>query len=188
MVKQYLRFPFDEEKASQVAAILVSKRGGSLKYLHLMKMLYTIDRTALAKWGQPVSGGRYCSMTKGPVISEILDLIKGKAGKTRGHFWPQHLQTKGFDISLKKSAGSDRLSKAELDIIDTVFVMLGNRDRWDVVQWTHDEFKEWKDPGTTSAPIAVEEILKAVGKTAGEINEIATEAAYYGKIDTFLAR
>ena len=184
-MSETIHFPFDDKKAAQVAARLVEKKGGRLEYLHVMKMLYAIDRLALAKWGQPVIGGQYCSMNKGPVISEVLDLINGTLKRPT---WSEHLQTSGINLVLRKTAGTDELSRAEADLVDTVFVMLGNRDRWDIVAEMHDEFKELENPGKSSRPIKVEAILKAVGKGSLEITEIAKEAAYYNRIDAALDR
>ena len=97
-MSETLQFPFDHKKATQVAARLVEKRGGRLEYLHVMKMLYAIDRIALAKWGQPVVGGQYASMQKGPVISEALNLMRGK---TVHQDWSRHFQTQGYSLVLR---------------------------------------------------------------------------------------
>ncbi len=184
-MNEALHFVFDDKKATQVAARLVEKKGGRLEYLHVMKMLYAIDRLSLAKWGQPVIGGSYCSMRKGPVISEVFDLIKGER---ESRSWSGHLQTKGYDLVLRKPAGTNELSRAEADLVDTVFVMLGNRSRWDIVKEMHDEFHEWKDPGSSSRPIPVEAILKAVGKKDAEIDAIAREAGNLNRLDAALGR
>ena len=177
-----------KKKAAQVAARLIEQGGGKFNYMHLMKMLYAIERTSLAKWGQPVTGGDYFSMKRGPVISEVLNLIKNRAPRGAAHPWFEHFETKGYDLILKKPAGTADLSRAEVDLIDTVFVMLGHLDRWDVVQRTHDEFKEWENPGNTSKPIHIEKILQAVGKTEDEIKDISRDASYYNRIDSFLSR
>lgn len=153
-----------------------------------MKMAYTADRLALSKWGQPVIGGFYCAMAKGPVISEVLSLIKGEASAAISAPWKKHLRTSGFDLVLRDSPSMDVLSRAECDLLDTVYVMLGHRSRWDVVKWTHDEFGEWKDPIGSMKPIPVEEILTAVGKTVGEIQQIAKETAYFQQVDSILKR
>ena len=60
-----IRFRFDEAKATQVAMRLLEKSENRLSHLALMKMLYIIDREALARWERPVIGGRYCSMEPG---------------------------------------------------------------------------------------------------------------------------
>ncbi len=180
-----IQFPFDAKKAAQVAARLVDKRGGQLEYLHVMKMLYQIDRVALGKWGQPVIGGQYCSLPKGPVISEALNLMRGRNSDPA---WSKHLQTTGHKLVLKSPAGTDELSRAEVDLVDTVFQMLGHRNRWNIVDEMHDTFKEWKDPRGSSKPIAVESILEAVGTSEDTIKEIARETAHLNRIDSALGR
>lgn len=180
-----VHFPFDYRKAAQVVARLVEQKDGRMNYLHIMKMIYAIDRTALAKWGQPVIGGTYCSMKYGPVISEALRLMKGE--KTDAA-WSSHLKTEALDLVLKQTADTDELSKAEVDLVDTVFAMLGNRNRWDIVDEMHDQFKEWENPGNSSRPILVESILKAVGKKPDEIEAIARDAAYFNRLDSALGK
>jgi hypothetical protein len=74
--RRSIRFPFAETKATEVAARLVQRSGGSLSHLALMKMLFIVDREALNQWERPVIGRKYCSMAHGTVISEVLDLMR----------------------------------------------------------------------------------------------------------------
>jgi len=180
-----IQFPFDAKKATQVAARLVEKRGGQFEYIHVLKMLYAIDRVALAKWGQPVIGGQYSSLPKGPVISEALNLMRGKSSNAA---WTKHLQTTGHKLHLRSVAGTDELSRAEVDLVDTVFQMLGHRNRWDIVREMHDTFSEWENPGRSSKPIAVESILEAVGTSQEDIQAIARESAHLNRLDSALGR
>jgi uncharacterized phage-associated protein len=71
-----MRFVFNERKAAQMAAHLLDLSGRSMKYLQLMKLMYLADRTALLEKGRPISGDRYVSMKFGPVLSEVLDLLR----------------------------------------------------------------------------------------------------------------
>jgi hypothetical protein len=48
-----------------------------MSYLKLIKLLYIVDREALLRWGRPVTTDRHVSMPKGPVVSQIYDLIVG---------------------------------------------------------------------------------------------------------------
>jgi len=183
-----IHFKFDEAKATQVAARLTEKSGNKVNYLLLTKMMYAIDRTALANWGQPVSGGAYCSLPKGPAISEAYDLIKKGKHPEKPTYWTKHLATKGYNLVLKKKPGNDELSPAEIELIDTIHAMLAHQDKWDVVEWTHNEFKEWEDPKGSSNTIPVEKILQILGKSESEIKAIAKETAYHNQISTLFAR
>jgi len=53
---------FNEAKATQAAALLLKLRGGRMNYMKLIKLLYLVDRTALIRWGRPVTFDSYCSM------------------------------------------------------------------------------------------------------------------------------
>ena len=70
-----MRFLFDERKAAQAAVYLIKKRSDQINYMKLNKLLYLADRKALFEAGQPITGDRMVSMPKGPVLSDILDLI-----------------------------------------------------------------------------------------------------------------
>lgn len=183
-----IHFPFDETKATQVVAHLINKSGGKLNYLLATKILYTIDRTSLANWGKPVVGGSYCSLPKGPVISEAYDLMKTSKEGEISNFWTAHIVTKNYDLHLKKGPGRSELSEAEVQLVDDVHAMLANRNRWDVVRWTHDEFQEWKNPKGSSKPIEVAAILRAVGKKSKDIRFIEKESSYYQKFNALLGR
>lgn len=183
-----IHFKFNEIKAAQTTAHLLEKSGGKLSYMLALKILYAIDRTALANWGQPIIGGSYCSMKNGPLTSEIYDRVKAGRYPEAQSYWGIYLSTKDKDLKLKKRPGTDELSEAELQLIDDVYAMLGHRDKWDVVDMTHIEFKEWENPGKSSKPIPVEKMLKALDKSSEEIHRIAKETSYYQSIDALLSR
>mgnify|MGYP001615162070 CR=1 FL=1 len=185
---QNIQFKFDETKATQAVARLIDKSGGKLNYLLAIKMLYTIDRTALTNWSKPVIGGSYYSLPKGPIISEAYDLMKTGKKADVSNFWTTHVMTKKFDLHLKKNPGNSELSEAEAQLVDDVHAMLAHRNKWDVVQWTHDEFQEWNDPKGGNKPIQVKDILRAVGKTSKDIQTIKKENSYYHKLNALLGR
>src|SRR4051812_27718977 len=66
---------FREDKTTQAAALLLKWAGGRMNYMKLIKLLYLADRTALLRWGRPITFARPISMRHGPVLSEVLDLI-----------------------------------------------------------------------------------------------------------------
>ncbi len=65
---------FNEKKATQLAVLLLGKRGGEMDLLDFIKLMYLIDREALFRWGSYITGDRYVSMCKGMVLSETYDL------------------------------------------------------------------------------------------------------------------
>src|SRR6266478_6252954 len=70
---------FSHKKSAQVAAILVSKEGGSINYMKLLKLMYLADRQALLEAGKPITGDQPVCMKDGLLLSEIYNLIKTPA-------------------------------------------------------------------------------------------------------------
>jgi hypothetical protein len=54
-----------EVKATQAAARLLQNRGGRMKFLKLIKLLYLADREALSRSGRPITTDSYVSMDNG---------------------------------------------------------------------------------------------------------------------------
>jgi uncharacterized phage-associated protein len=171
-----IRFSFNERNATEVAARLVHKSGGSLSHLALMKMLYIIDREALRRWERPIIGGKYCSMEHGTVISEVLDLMRRIEGVDATTPWTNHLTKVENEMRLREECQVESLSPGEVRLIDEMFKKYGNADKWQLRDLTH-EFQEWENVGKSSKPIRVEKILQAVGKNGQDINRVAKEVA-----------
>jgi len=177
---------FDEEKATQAAALFLKLRGGRMHYLKLIKLLYIIDREALLRWGRPVTGDRYVSMDHGPVLSQTLNLITEEPRPDEHTIWAEHIsQPENFEVRLKNPAASDELSEAELQLIDEIFGRHGRMKRWDLVDLVH-LFGEWQNPEGSAIPIQYRDILKAGGRTEGEIEAILQELDEVAMADALL--
>jgi uncharacterized phage-associated protein len=164
---------FDEEKATQAAALFLKLRGGRMHYLKLIKLLYLTDRAALLDWGIPVTTDRYVSMDNGPVLSSVYGLITEDRPKP---IWAQFVSAPmgEYEVELLKEAPTDRLSRAEERLIHEVFDRWGRLNRWDLVDYVHT-LPEWKDPKGGSMPIHIREILKAGGEDESEIRATIRE-------------
>ncbi|MFN7657232.1 MAG: Panacea domain-containing protein, partial [Dolichospermum sp.] len=167
-----IQFRFHPEKAVEAAAILMKLHGKPMKYLGLLKMLYIADRIALERIEQPITGDHYVSMKYGPVLSGVYDLIKGKPIDDALPLWSEYISPsdKNF-VYLVKDPGNDELCEEEEEILQEVYQTFGHLDPFHVAEWTHD-LPEWKDPHGSAIPILVEDILKNVGKSEEEIEEI----------------
>jgi uncharacterized phage-associated protein len=166
---------FNEAKATQVAALLLKLRGtGQMSYLKLIKLMYLVDREALARWGRPVSTDRHVSMDKGPVLSRVYNLITEE--QRAGGAWSEHISAApNYTVKSLTDPGTDELSRAEEDLISEVFAQHGHKDRWTLVKDIH-EFPEWQDPQGSMIPIRISEILEALGKSPAIEEEIQAEA------------
>lgn len=162
---------FNEAKATQVAALILQLRGTRrMKYLKLLKLMYLVDREALARWGRPISTDRHVSMDKGPVLSRVYSLITEEQCE-RGS-WSEHIAPAAdYDVQLKADPGTQELSRAEEELVAEVFAKHGHKNRWELVREVHD-LPEWQDPHGSMIPIAIRDILIAVGKSDSDIAAI----------------
>lgn len=181
-----IMFRFHPEKAVEAAATFLKLHGKPMKYLGLLKMLYIADRVALQRMEQPITGDHYVSMDYGPVLSGVYDLIKGKPVDDALPLWSKFISPRNTNyISLLDDPGNEELCEEEEEIIQQVYKLFGHLDPFDVAEWTHD-LPEWQDPHGSAIPIAVEEVLKNLGKSDEEIDEIQQEAIREAYLDRVL--
>jgi uncharacterized phage-associated protein len=170
-----MNFPFDETKATQAAAWLISKAGGKLSHIKLSKLLYLVDREAINRWGRPVIGGMYSSMPHGPVISPIVDCLKPSDERPEFHFWDSHLERKGNDVILRLNPGRGQLHDAAIKLMEEIFEKFRNQTKWQVRQFTHT-LPEYKDTQNSSYPIKLDALLSSLNKTSSEIEVVRENA------------
>ena len=162
---------FEEAKATQVAAKLLNLAGGQMYYMGLIKHLYKIDREALRRWCASVTTDRHVAMAHGPVTSNIYDLIKQSIGENHPlTLWNAHIKSIGDKkVALIQDPGQSELSRAELKLIEEVYSADGNKDRFELRDASHRDFKEWEDPGRSSVAIPITKILAALGASEDEV-------------------
>lgn len=165
---------FDETKATQAAAYFLKLRGGRMHYIKLIKLLYLSDREALLRWGTLVTTDHHVSMKNGPVTSNILNLITEEQSKPT---WEQYVSPPlgDYEVQLLKEAPVNKLSRAEEKLMTEIFEQFGHRNRWDLIDNVMHKLPEWKDPGTSSIPISVEDILIGEGHDPEEIKAVRAE-------------
>jgi len=186
-----MRLPFNEAKATQVAARFLHLAEGRLNYMVLIKLMYLADREALLRWGSPVTFDDFYSMHKGPILSRVLNLITEMPDDEQ--YWAQCISApEQWEVCLKKDAGNDQLSEAEDELIDEVFKTYSEfvRKPFQFVDYLHQNLPEWnKDiPLGARSPISVIDILKAGNKSEEEIHAIHGELKSFNKIQNFVAR
>jgi uncharacterized phage-associated protein len=178
-MKDQIKYRFNEAKATQVAAWLLKRRQGTLPYLALMKLLYLAERESFRANGRPIVGDLYVSMNKGPVLSNLLNLITGEGGAftPRAGIWDRFIKkTSEVDVALQDDPGAGNLSESETALLDEVSDACEGMSKWDLVELTHG-LPEWKNPNGSRLQIPVEEILRQVGKSEEQIDRIRAEAA-----------
>lgn len=177
---------FDEVKATQAAAFFLARRGGRMHYLKLVKLLYLADREALLRWGIPITKDRHVSMDHGPVVSKIYSLITEDKPKPA---WTEYISPPlgDYEVELRKPAPSDRLSRAEENLMDEIYQKYGYQNRWAIVDYLHS-LPEWRDPQGSSIPISIRDILKAGGEDDEEIRAVLKELHSSTAAEESLAR
>jgi len=169
-----IEFRFEPEKAVQAAAMLLKLHDRKpMNYLGLLKMLYIADRMALERMDWPITGDRSVSMNYGPVLSSVYDLIKGQPVDNALPIWSKFISSpdSNFQLELLDDPGKGDLCQAEEEILQEVYQTFGHLNPFDVAEWTHT-LPEWQNPNGSATPIEVEEILRSVGKSEEEIEQI----------------
>jgi uncharacterized phage-associated protein len=166
-----MNLAFDEVKATQAAGLFLKLANAPLNYMALIKLLYKADREALRRWGLPITTDKYVSMKFGPVTSVIYNRIKASASPTaRPTFWSEHIR-KSQDptaVILQSDPGNSELSPAEERLIAEVFVADGAKSPFTLADECHRSFPEWSDPGESSSPIEISDIISALGLSEDE--------------------
>ena len=168
------KLKFNEQKATQAVALLILLSDGSRGYKALQKLIYTVERESLVRWGTSLTSDTYASMDNGPILSTILDLMRGRASGIG--YWSKYIKEHGGFLTLNENPGTDSLTAAEEALLKEIFEKIGHMPTKELVLATH-AYEEWEDPHGSSKPIDVSEILKAGRRSPEEIEEIEEENA-----------
>jgi uncharacterized phage-associated protein len=177
---------FREDKATQAAAVLLTWAGGRMNYMKLVKLLYLADRTALLRWGRPISFARAFSMRHGPVLSEVLDLISEGPPPGQPSPWTRTISIpSNYEVRLVAECPPDDLSDAEEDVLEEVFREYGHHEPWALVDLLHEILPEWT-PTNSAIPIRYRDILLREGRTETEVAELESELEDLGRMGRLL--
>lgn len=173
-----VNFRFDIEKATDASLQFIAREGGRINVMKLIKLIYLLDRLSIERRGVPVVGGVYFSMRNGPVTSELLDLVNaGELAGEEGSRWEEFISDrKNHDVALRKPAERESLSDSELQMIDEVFALHGDKDQWQLRNWCHERCGEWTPLQNGRERINIEELAVNVGRSPEDAARIADEA------------
>jgi uncharacterized phage-associated protein len=167
---------YDEIKAAQIAAFFTLKEGGVSDVLKLAKLLYLAERESFARYATPLTGDRLSSMKDGPVLSETLNYLRGEGRPPKA--WSDLFRKReGNSLSLRAGVSEDnllRLSDSDVELLNDVWRKFGPMSPHDVWVYVHTSSKvpEYENPGRSSRPIKINALLKAVGYSTAETEEI----------------
>lgn len=126
-----IKFVYDPQKAVQAVLWLLHKNNGSMDKLQLVKLFFLADRAHLAKYGRPIIGGTYYTMSNGPVCSELLDAIK-KSLDGSITLEPNH------KLTAKEIPSTDWLSESDLEVLEEIYKDYGHTDPFRLSDITHN--------------------------------------------------
>ena len=156
-----IAFVFDERKATQAACYLLSLNNGRMNYMKLIKLLYLSDRKYILDFSNSITTDCYVSMDNGPVTSNIYDLIK-EGKKDTGSYWSSRIHTDDYDVCMiKHEPDYGYLSPMEMEIIGSIDEQFKNYKEWDVVNYCHNNLREWQNPAGSMIRISIEDIIRA---------------------------
>ncbi len=134
-----------------------------MNYMRLLKVLYIAEREILAESSTPLTGSTVIAMKRGPVLEDVLHLIRGEHSAT--HKWAAYIQVDRYRLEMVKDPGVRLLSRYVARKLEEVATRYENLDEWGMVEITH-KLPEWQinDPGDSSQEIPLAHILEAVGR------------------------
>lgn len=161
-------FAFKYNKALQAAAYLLRREPTKqMNYMRLLKLLYIADRESIRRSGHPITGDRVAALERGPILSKVLDLIKG--ADLQSPDWSSFIQRNEYDVRIVNDPGVARLTRSDIDLLEQAAEEHRADDEWAMVEFTHT-FPEWQknDPGKSMKWIPFHDILEAVGRQDDE--------------------
>ena len=142
------RYIFDEKKATQAAGILISKSGGTINYMKLIKLIYLANRESFRQWGRPIVPDGYFSLPHGPILSRVLDLLSEQLQPGNFSFWQDHVSAPtAYNVKLMKDPGLDELNQKEIELLEEMLARYGKMSEWELVEWCHKNFAGMAGPG-----------------------------------------
>jgi hypothetical protein len=183
---------FDIEKMVQICGYMLRKHDGRLNYIKLIKLLYLADKEALKGSIHTITGDMYVSMKNGPVLSQLYDLVRGKAeDRAAQNIWDCRFTKDGYDlIAVSDRIPVGKLSRFERGILDRIDSQFHDSDIHDLIAYLHrpDICPEWRDPGNAIIPISFRDVLKSVGCSDEETAWIVEENQAFDEEEQIFSR
>jgi uncharacterized phage-associated protein len=170
---------FNFRRALQAAAFLLRQTPGSrMNYMRLLKLLYVAERECLQESSRVLLGGPVLAMERGPVLEEVYELIRGQHPDAPE--WTKHFHTEHYHLVMHDDPGIGAITPFFARKLTEVAERYQEMDEWAMVDLTH-QFPEWQknNPGKSSRPIPLHDILEAVGRAedASDIIEFDRQQA-----------
>ena len=182
---------YSEKRAAQTAAFFISRAGGTIELLKLMKLMYLAERESLARFGEPITGDVLVSMKHGPVLSKTLDHMNGFIDSEEGG-WESWISARaGHQLGLQPAHDPadnlTQLSDADMEILQFIWDKYGQYSKYKLRDITHKICPEWEDPGDTSQLIPYSRVLNCVGYKTEVVRELEQRMRDEEELDKMLS-
>lgn len=181
MIRNKMLPKFNEAKAAEAGAILLSFAGGKMPYMKLMKLLYLAEKAAIGKWERPIILDTYYSMKDGQVMSGVIDLAKGNI---LGERWQQLIARKGLYSShlIDNQFKREKITDAELELLTAIYKEFSKYDQYELGAIT----KRGREYRETSSRILTEfeQLLDALDYSDTHKARIEIELDEKAQLDT----
>ena len=162
-----IEFLFQESKAIEAMAYLLSLNEGRMNYMVAIKMLYFADREMLANGHISITTDLYSAGTGGPVLRNILARIK--EGESRN--WNDRIGLNGPCVEIVAPFEEYKeISEEEREVIVCIYGEFRHYKRIELLEYCQG-LKEWHAPHGCFVPIGIDSILDAA-VPSGSRNEI----------------
>lgn len=174
---------YDEVKATQAGTLLLNLNNNQMDYLKFIKLLYNIERESINRWTRPLILDELYSMPHGQVTSKTLDRAKPENQGVET-FWRKHIVNSNNSMRLIRNAGTDKLSRAEISLIEEMSQRYKNKTVSQMIDEHHNSalFPEWRDPGSSNIKTTYDELLGVLGKTDEQIQDFKVELSRLRKL------
>lgn len=147
MSKLGLIVGFEAKKAVQMAKWFVSRAGGKIEKLKLIKLFYLSEREYISRYEEPMLYDELYSLQHGPICSSVLNGINGVVGVGAG--W-EDFERRGRELMYAGSVDRrelDHLSDADIEIIEHVWSKFGWMTSSALRRYTHENCPEYQAVG-----------------------------------------
>ena len=182
-----------ERLAAQVAAGLILRASRAVGALRLMKLMYLVEREAMARHVFPIVFDDIHAMRNGMALSRTYDLMIQKPGTPTNGEWTRYIErsNRGLIVRHGVSAESlDGLTRNDVAAIDHVWHTHGRKSTDELIHDVHHALDEWaahwNDPdrkrGAVPVPYAqMYQLLLGLGDEDAE--DAASEVAYFRTVN-----
>lgn len=121
-----ITFQFKPEKFLNAVAFFAEGCPGGATKKKICKLLYFADKEHLLAYGRPITGDTYYRLPHGPIPTNGLDLINGKASKASLALREQFFEVDGWNVRHKRQADPKAFAKSEARTLEVVLNRFGS--------------------------------------------------------------